>query len=1324
MSTVLALACTWRYAGRRRRWLLRTNGRSYMKLNFGNRISAQSWARVEAALPRQGYLGPHSAVPGELEIDLSAVGFADFVALGRILLLVDDLATHGSTVRVHLPSTQPLERELSHLRIADTSSESGAAVASRLALRLRQRLTCRLFLRSTGFEACLKSGHWNPLQVTLGEKPAREKLPPDPLPTIDEDLHETIQPPSTRRRLLPFKWMASEMHANDAVSETASIVKALTAIGLPHDDAELLAYGLISELLENSRMHSWQTPETPRLPLFGAAIVDASAYERRIDDFDINLRSLAASAAVAGSRLVRIFVGDSGRGIEVPEHETIGAEPNLGDPVDQNVEAIVRAMSRWKPSRHSELSARGLWKVQRIVQEYGGSALIRSGRAQAGYIYHTVGPPEPIQSTFQAILPGTAIECNLLTTQKRHRRRRAGELASPIARRSAFTQLRLQCTSALLRPGRGLDELDTQRIREVVQSPKSDSGGIVVAIEVAQGSGILGDDDLIKLIRSISDIVAEGNRPPTVTLAIAGANRSMLALAIEELNIGHDATADPGLTGPILVIAEGVHYWVGGNSSLRDILGSLSQDQPQLRLVRGGTTIRGDPEDVLLRVDAVRSLLDYDGATIRLKLRPQDALQAIASYLRGVVSSAISEVSADGVESGEFLTPSLRRTTRWIDVRRLLASARCLNLSSLVLAFLVFERTGRYLVGHPNPFVIWRAGSMTRDMTGAFQASLDGVSQEYRAPVEVAAETPTSSAGPKPVVICTDLISTEHSIRMAIEDVLSAAGTPVAIAAFVDVRDDPRNEIEVAGLRIPIVRLTGASIASTAEHLSDDELTIIDPLLGEPLARPPVYSWAMKVQQNYIKALESAEAARLGHIVRPAGRHYTAYVDPTMLYANEGWRHLAVSAMMRRIKDGRTDAELTDADGVCILYPSRTRDKISVVAELLEEALRLAEMEVCGVIQVPRAPASGGWRYPASIRLPNGTAQVVVIDSGSRSGRTVRQLMRLSSEEGVRVITAIVLANGMEEADALALQQTRAIEEPTNPRRSVRHNISVEVNFLTRTAVAARSAEQCTICQLRNSYASISQHLPPLLAEHRDYLLRALDEKTKDDVFEAGTSDLFGAAIEQRDCVAYLSWRAGLRDSLFSTTDRRKLANEVRRLHESGIRQEGSLQETRQRDALIRVLAAELSWIDAEPLSFSDICDALTGIAEAVLLSTPASAADPMLRVQAATVLAGADPRRFAREIGNILKRSIDHHLVVVHVLMEALKLLNNKNAQTSIIEDVARNISVIADLQPTTPAGLRATTSDVSKELRFVASLARMKLPSAPASRQRYWRT
>lgn len=1309
-----------------------------MRISFGNRLSAQSWARAEADLARQR-LSPRDLLRGEgIDVDLSAVGFADFVILGRLLVLIDAFAMAGSPVKVRLPSLQLLEREISHLKVIDAQAMTArdAATASRLALRSRQRGSCRLYMEQSGFEAALNHDDWVPGLVTIEENPAPDYRLAS-LPEIDADLSERIKAPGRRRRIVPYQWLRPDPTPAELAAEREAMQASLNSIGLPSDDSELIAYGLISELVENVRVHAKSRGSAPLSPLVGLAVLDAEVYANRRDDFDDYLHSFIKWSARISSPLIRVFVGDSGQGFEVSEtrSDEINARPATPANVRLHAsqEAILQAMSRWAPSRRGQFPAQGLWKVHRIVKGYGGSLALTAGTATAGYVFSYSSEPETIAPPLRNWLPGTVAECNIMAVPARHRRPPESELPWPVPIAPAAGLGRLRCTSATLRPGAGLDHGDLDKIHEILEQMHSDTDGLIIAIDIPREANTLGDSELTESIHNVLQLATEAANPATVSLAFAGANRSLLTLAIETLNASHDLSPEatgPELGSPVLVVAEGVHYWAGGTPGLRTILGRLSQ-APGSLAVTAFDGVLGPAE--LRQIHQHGAILQLADGLLTLKLRPQDVVAAMVNYFGGNIVRRIEQADGPGVEAGVYLTPTLKFTSRWINARALLTDMGCLNMAGLLLAFLVNDQIARRIPPAERRIMINLVGTMTRDMTSVFGLALAGVRGDFDTIISGSLSSAANGvAEGQPIIICTDLIRTEHSVRKAVSEFLALGASPIAIAALIDARGEAAADEDyllVGNEKIPLIRLARVAVSAPALPYDDPDLTIIDPVLDEPIPRDPAYAKTMILHEDYIAALNRSGGGRIGHIERPADRHYSAYVDPTRLFIDAEWRELALKSMVLHVKAARIRAGIDSpgADPICILLPSRTRDAIEHVADLLEEALQRAGLPVIGVLRVPRAVGDGDWIYPSALRLPQQATHVVILDAGSRNGRTLRQLIRVASTAPVRAITAMVLANGMDDADAIALQQIRIVEDVRLPGRRSGDPVRVEVSYLSRTAVKSADGEHCPVCGLQKSYASITLPLTDFLADYHQWLLNVLEARSKEELFSNQAIDLFGTPISQTDCVAYLTWQARLRDAFFSTMTRAELLEELRGMHQEKAApapaQADVKTATTGRDALIRVLAAEAFWLDREPLRFEEARRLITDIAASVVGDPPASNADPMLRIQAAVVLARVNPSHFAAEVAAIIRNSADHKLVVAHVLLEVVRLIGLDGQSPQTVKELARNMSALEHALREDPRNsLPPAEVDVSGEIKFVAAAARLKLPPQPGDSQDAW--
>ena len=123
-------------------------------LVFGNRLSATSWAQKLRELTT--YADQRDVLDLDLEIDLSTARSADFLILGRLLVLVLALALKGARVSIRMPNSEMLEAEQAYLTQYESLDRPRKAASIRqIAQHRRQRSNCRLFMAQSGFEAAL-----------------------------------------------------------------------------------------------------------------------------------------------------------------------------------------------------------------------------------------------------------------------------------------------------------------------------------------------------------------------------------------------------------------------------------------------------------------------------------------------------------------------------------------------------------------------------------------------------------------------------------------------------------------------------------------------------------------------------------------------------------------------------------------------------------------------------------------------------------------------------------------------------------------------------------------------------------------------------------------------------------------------------------------------------------------------------------------------------------------------------------------------------------------------------------------------------------------
>jgi orotate phosphoribosyltransferase len=893
------------------------------------------------------------------------------------------------------------------------------------------------------------------------------------------------------------------------------------------------------------------------------------------------------------------------------------------------------------------------------------------------------------------------------------------------------------CKELTLRSGQGIREADIQEICNLLTTlPAKGISGLAIAVDSLRGTGGPSDDEVRDCLRSIVGIVTEAATPAAVAVVFPTVNRRLLSLAVEGFNAdeGDTPLAEPSDLPrlPVLVVGpEGRHYWIGANPEVRSVLRIVSRSSEPLPLDQLPISSRGRQS----RLATVRTiieqtdLLDERSGRLSLTLRPQDATDAIANYVAEKLVLAIARAEAPGVMKGAFLTHSLRITDRWCDLSQLLAH---LNLERFAGFALAAKVDALIHAAHPDgaSISILRVGSISHELVSVVTHTLIG-SRSYSTSVDgLSAEQPQGSKDAElRVLIVTDLVSTGNAVTRASHELSSRGISVVAVAAVVDARSESKSGTDQGFLisdaeHTPLVSLAHVDLELKATTTDTGQLLPIDPVLRRPHAKARRPALALVDQERYIKTLLSTGAARLGHIRRPAGRHYTAYVDPTILFRDSEWATLVINRMKTKLQLVRGQVMgQNEGAPVCILYATETGDSLVSVAERLAETMRLSNVPVVSVVPVPRAVLGTDWRFPPTVPVPPHTAHIVILDSAIGTGRSAQQLIRMAADCRPAAINVIALLNGLDDMDALAMQyfgsarvQGRTQEFPGENNRT---DIPVRMDFVTRTAVTNLDSRDCTVCALRRKYDSLPLQvpLPARLAEQREWLLRTLDLTSKRRAYEEEPTDLFGAYIDQADCVEYLRWRYALRNATFDTVRRRHLVDEIT----------NATGQWSRRDALVRLLVAESHWLGTAPLWFRPVRNLLADLAESLILGDPALPIDPVLRVQAVILLANVDQGRFVSALPRIVHSNADQKLVVGQVALEVLLLMIGQHMQRSTIKDrMVRSatqhlIRIDHQLRRTAKPDKRLYYLTRS-ELHYLISHGRRILQPAPTDAQWSW--
>jgi hypothetical protein len=1222
------------------------------------RLNAQSW---DAAVRTFAVAAPAGSLADrEIDIDLRDTGFADFVTLGHLLVFIDLLVSARARVVLRLPRTDFVDG-------IDTAA----------ARRQRQRQTCRLFLKQSGFTTAIDTAGWPAASVEVGSEDTGGVV--DPASELVDPLQvEDPRPPRKLRRVLPYLWVRGPASGERAPAfETA-----LREIGLARETASAVARGVLDELVGDVGGGA------DRKVLVGGCVVAKESYRPQMADLHPGLHELARWAAGLGSPLARIFVG--------------------GASGSRQLDAVLRHTAQ-------QAEASRPWRAAQIVRGYQG-AIVASSRGQTrGIVFGGETPLKPITALPSGVDVGTAVDCMLLVAPADDAILSDHELVTP-ARTSLPGSADLTCVTSTAGPSGELRADDLREVEALLTTASAESvPGVVLAVHIDPVVG-QGHHEIVGVLRQVLAVALRANSSAPLVLALPGINRRLLSVAVDDL------LAEPSDTPPVLVVCSRTrHYWIGGDPDERFLLGALSVAAEPVLLDELATRgFRSTSRLVARRLRERSTLVDFVSGTTRLGVSPHAAINALIAHLSVRIKDSVEFGTGPGVTAGTFLTPALRVVTRLCDTRVLLGHLGGEQLAGFALACKV-EIVTRGATA-PRPPVVLRVGNVPDEFAAVFAQTLTGT-ERLVSRSDLRRMHADDELRAAQVVVVTGMVSTEDDIGAELDDLAAYGVVPVAVAAVVDTRRTRPSgtfaaEVVVTSTRLPLISLAAADIEP--RRAARDAVVVVNPLLERPDPEVAPTLVPLTEQRTYIAALKRARAARLAHIARPAGRHYTAYVDPTLLFREQDWRQLFLDIAIDKIRSAHRDvAGRSRIARLCVVYPSDTTDDIAEVARGLTAALDSAGLaDRAEAVAIPRAALGTHWLFPALVSLPD-AEHVVLLDSSTGTGRTIQQMLRVAAAPGVRMITGIILLNGLEDLDALALQQVATIAPLTasGPRHTER--IPVGLHFVARSAVSSLDARECDVCGLRRGYEDMSRvgPLPKRLRFQRQWLMDNLAAQSKHSAFAEEATDITGMHIGQDDCVNYLRWKFDLRDAATSTARRRSVVERIKRAHH----------RPNVSDALVRLLFAEMSWLRAAPLNLIDVRPDVARLATRLVLGDSAMSVDPSLRVQALILLATVEPIRFVGSYAGLLHANRDHWLVTGQILLEGLKLIVTPDppmgtSRDALVQSFTKQLTDI-ETSLANPADQRAHDLGVDvSDIRYLLSHTTRLLVPPPTDKQSAW--
>jgi adenine/guanine phosphoribosyltransferase-like PRPP-binding protein len=916
----------------------------------------------------------------------------------------------------------------------------------------------------------------------------------------------------------------------------------------------------------------------------------------------------------------------------------------------------------------TRLGTGGLSWVGRVVRTYRGGILVRSADWVAGLSFGRSAVGASFAQTGFSHIPGTLLELTLPAGPRPHR---AGPPWGSPATTTNVARLRwLNCAFDL---ARGLDEADRSRLATQVHAtlPQRNAAGLVVTIPVQAAEQHPIDDRWRAAMNEVLEFVSSIAQSAAVVLIFPDAEPHLLHPSIAAFNEqiaaarpGRDQQSPAAATArktpsPILVLgSHGGPVWCGGSLPLRTILNSLSSEDGTLTIAEARNRWQAAGGELTQFMRALRDhshLISTGRERLQLRISTFSVHGTVERAVSQDLTAAIDQGGA-GVERGIFRGPTLRITSRWIDVERLLDATVGIQLAAFILAHKA--AAALRVSAHPSiPTGIVQVGGASRSFLRYVSECLMLAGRYYPQQSELDTnEPPTSERIPigARVVLCTDLISTQNTMRRAATRAIGCDAEPLVILCVVDARNE-RGPLRLLDRTIPVVSLVEAEISVSGSATGAESAVVdIDPLLLRPEETAPA-SLAAKQDADLLRwCAADPDVLRLGHIDGVPHRHFSAFIRLHALRRQQT-RDQITGAVLSTLEQA-----LAEIGGA--IRPSPTALAIWYVesdgnAERLAQAVRdrlTGRGNVVSAVPVPRWTAGDAWAFPGRLSEADGPGLVVIIHWWALTGSTILQMVRLAAKSGARQIVAVCLLNQLDAQDAEVLQMLRAVCVPgvaggaDRPEQQAQP-VPVAIRFVTVSSISALDAHDCPICATRARYEMADEALPLRLLRHAELLRDTLRPRDLGEVSRDAAADLFTVPVTSAEAVDYLRWRGLLLSALRRVPERQEVIGRLRALTA------GPSEPRWSQDGLIRLLAAEQQWLRLPPLHLG-LANEL--IVQVCVHSIEQRTQPTWLRVQALMVLSSAAPQQLVELLRRLLLLIVDEAVLVDQLFLDCCLLL------------------------------------------------------------------
>jgi adenine/guanine phosphoribosyltransferase-like PRPP-binding protein len=832
---------------------------------------------------------------------------------------------------------------------------------------------------------------------------------------------------------------------------------------------------------------------------------------------------------------------------------------------------------------------------------------------------------------------------------------------------------------------------------------------------------------VIQILEFASSIATDG----IVVVVIPDAEPQLLDPCVAAFNEELAAGSGRGRHEPVLVLGNrGEPVWCGGTVPLREVLGTLSEAYRAIEIKEPpepGPEGRADRARLAAMLRASGHLLAVAERQLQLRL----SLSVVQATVDQAVSRSLARAigqGGPGVERGVFRGPTLRVTNRWISVEPLLAGTVGLQLAAFILARKT-EAALRASAEAAAPTATVQVKSAPRALARHLSECLTLGGRYYPQQSELNIGEPLMGeqvpAGAK-VVLCTDVIETENTVRRAVAMAAGLDADPLVIACVVDARDS-RGPVRMLNRTIPVVSLTEVKVR--LDDVAGQDATDIDPLMLRPEGPAPADPAAAAEADLISWFADDPDALRLGHIDDPPRRHYSAFIRLQALRPHQR-RDQITDAVLSNVRQILADvhaqngSEMSSRAPVAIWYVS-SDGNAERLSQVVRDHLIASGAQIDPPTAVPRWPAGDAWEFPVSLGDVGPDAGVLIIHWWAITGSTLLQLVRLAARSGASWIAALCMLNQLEDNDADTLRGLRAFAGSGQPASAGQAapgaggplaQVPVAIRFIANSSITAFDAHDCPMCATRRRYGLSDDTMPARLVNHAERLRDMLRPRQLDEVARDSAVDLFTVPVAGAETVDYVRWRGLLLRALRSVPARLEVMDRLRSLtRESPAPREWTSV------GLIRLLAAEQQWLRLPPLYFGAAAELLSRICERSFERVSMS---PWLRVQILMVLSATMPDRLVELLPRLMALAGNEAVLLDQMLLDCCRLLLRSPGDLPInLAQLRRSLLACRDyLEERSAETGEASADEHLYVVRNLLTIADYRILSNPRDPQAAW--